>query len=98
MAVFRSERLANVPNNRRATISVNNVNATGLNVSRAMGFLIGDVNNSRSVNPSDIAAVKARSGQTTTPSNFQFDVNATGTINASDILAAKARSGTALLP
>ncbi len=90
--------LTNVPNNRRATISVNNVNATGLNVSRAMGFLVGDVNNSRSVNPSDIAAVKARSGQTTTPLNFQFDVNATGAINASDIMAVKARSGTTLLP
>ena len=90
--------LTNVPNNRRATISVNNVNATGLNVSRTMGFLVGDVNNSRSVNPSDITAVKARSGQTTTPSNFQFDVNATGAINASDINAVKSRSGATLLP
>ena len=88
--------LTNVPNNRRATISVNNVNATGLNVSRTMGFLLGDVNNSRSVNPSDTSAVKARSGQATTTQNFQFDVNASGSINASDISAVKARSGSAL--
>ena len=86
--------LTNVPNNRRATISVNDVNATGLNFFRTMGFLVGDVNNTRTVNPSDTSAVKARSGQATTAQNFQFDVNASGTINASDIATVKARAAT----
>ncbi len=60
------------------------------------GFLVGDTNNSRSVNASDISGVKARSGQATTGSNFRFDVNASGSINSSDISTAKARSGLVL--
>ena len=63
-----------------------------------MGFLVGDVNNTRSVNSSDISAVKARSGQTTSALNFMFDVNASGAINSSDISAVKARSGLVLPP
>ena len=62
----------------------------------SLGFLIGDVNNTRSVNSSDISGVKARSGQGTTIGNFRFDVNATGAINSSDISAVKARSGVTL--
>ena len=88
--------LANVPDNRRATISLANVNNAGVNVTASMGFLVGDVNNTRSVNSGDISGVKARLGQTTTGANFQFDVNATGTISATDISAVKARSGLVL--
>ena len=88
--------LTNVADNQRATISLVNVNAAGVNAAASIGFLVGDVNNTRSVNSSDISGVKARSGQTTTGSNFQFDVNASGAINSSDISAVKARSGLAL--
>ena len=83
--------------NQRVTISLTAVNAI-LNPQASMGFLVGDINNTRSVNSSDISGVKARSGQTTTASNFKFDVNATGAINSSDISAVKARSGLTLLP
>ena len=67
-----------------------------LNPSVSLGFLVGDVNNSRSVNSSDISSVKARSGQTTDATNFKFDVNSSGAINSSDISAVKARSGLVL--
>ena len=79
-------------------ISLDYVNGldTGETVAANIGFLVGDVNNTRSVNSSDISGVKARSGQTTTAANFRFDVNATGTINSSDISAVKARSGLTL--
>ena len=88
--------LTNVPDNQRATISLANVNNAGINVTASMGFLVGDVNNTRSVNSGDISGVKARLGQTTTGANFQFDVNATGTISATDISSVKARSGLVL--
>ena len=59
----------------------------------SMGFLIGDVNSSGSVNSSDITAVKARSGQVTDATNFRFDLDASGAVGSSDISMVKARSG-----
>jgi alpha-tubulin suppressor-like RCC1 family protein len=87
--------LATVPENSRATITLTGVNGV-LNTSASLGFLVGDVDNTRSVNSSDISGVKARSGQTTDATNFQFDLNASGAINSSDISAVKARSGLVL--
>ena len=90
--------LANVPDNQRATISLANVNGAGVNVAATFGFLVGDVNNSRSINASDISGAKARLGQTTSGQNFRFDINATGTISPQDVSAIKARSGLVLPP
>jgi hypothetical protein len=87
--------LTGTPDNRRAKVQVNNINGTAT-VSAALGFLVGDVNGSRSVNASDISGVKARSGQTVDVSNFKFDLNTSGGINATDISAAKPRSGLVL--
>ena len=87
--------IAALADNKRITISLNGVN-TNLNTSASMGFLIGDFNNTRSVNASDINGVKAHNGQATNLSNFKFDVNASGAISASDISAVKARSGLVL--
>ena len=89
--------LVGIANNSRLTISLVGVN-DALNVSASIGFLVGDVNGTGSVNSSDISAVKARSGQVTNASNFRFDLNATGAINSSDISALKARSGMVLSP
>jgi len=87
--------LTSVPDNVRTTVSLDGVNgATSFGAS--LGFLVGDVNSSRSVNATDISGVKARSGQTTNASNFRFDLNASGGINATDIAAVKARSGLVL--
>ncbi len=90
--------LANVPDNQRATISLANVNGAGVNVAATIGFLVGDVNNSRSINASDISGAKARLGQPTNGQNFRFDINATGTISPADVSAIKARSGLVLPP
>ncbi len=81
-----------IVDNSRAAISLSGVNGS-TNATVAMGFLVGDVNGSRAVNATDIAAIKARSGQTTSATNFRFDLNASGAINATDIAAVKARSG-----
>ena len=88
--------LASVADNKRIRITIDGVNGATTPVSATVGFLLGDVNNTGSVNSSDISSVKARSGQATTASNFRFDVNASGAINSSDISAVKARSGLVL--
>ena len=88
--------LPSVPENSRATVSLTGVNGGTTGFAASVGFLVGDVNETRSVNSSDISAVKARSGQPATGLNFRFDVNASGAINSSDISAVKARSGTVL--
>ncbi len=87
--------LTNVTDNKRLTVTLSGLNGTG-SVATSIGFLVGDVNNTRSVTAADISGVKARSGQTTTALNFQFDLNASGAVSASDISAVKARSGLAL--
>ncbi len=84
--------LNGIPDNRRATVQLSGINGS-LDVSVSLGFLMGDINGSRSVNASDISGIKARAGQATDASNFRFDINASGGINATDISAVKARSG-----
>lgn len=88
--------LTNVPETQRVTITLTNVNGSVNPSPVSLGFLVGDVNNTRSVNASDISGVKARSGQTATGANFKFDVNTSGAVNFSDISAVKARSGLVL--
>ena len=90
-----SVTLTGIPDNKRVRISLTQVNGM-LDVSASLGFLVGDVNNTRTANASDISGVKARSGQTAGAASFIFDLNATGAINSSDISAVKARSGLTL--
>ena len=90
--------LANVADNKRLTITLNGLNGTGTAMA-SMGFLVGDVTNSRAVNAADIAAVKANQGKpVTTNAIALFDLNADGTINSSDVSSVKARSGLVLPP
>ena len=88
--------LTAIPENQRVTVTLSGVNGGATSVQAAIGFSVGDANNTQSVNSSDISSVKARSGQTTTAANFKFDVNISGAINSSDISAVKARSGLTL--
>ncbi len=53
----------------------------------------GDVNQSGVVNSIDFSAIKARFGQPTTATNFQYDLNGSGIINSIDSSAVKARFG-----
>ena len=90
--------LTGIADNRRVGITLNGVTGPvdSTDATASIGFLVGDINNTRSVNSSDISGVKARSGQITTGTNFKFDVNASGAVNSSDLSAVKARSGLTL--
>lgn len=95
IAIFGNEvhvLLSNVPDRSRVTVTLGGIDGTP-EVAASLAFLVGDVDNTRSVNASDISGVKARSGQTTTAVNFRYDVNASGSINSSDISTVKSRSG-----
>lgn len=83
--------LTNIPDRQRARVTLANINGEGLNASASVGFLVGDINNSRVVDLADVSGVKARSGQLTDASNFKFDLNASGAINSTDISTVKAR-------
>ena len=83
--------LLNIPDRQRAKVTLTNINGEGLNASASVGFLVGDINNSRTVDPADVSGVKARSGQVTDASNFKFDLNVSGAINSTDISTVKAR-------
>ena len=66
--------LTGVPDNQRVTVSLTDVNGAGVNADASMGFLVGDVNSSRTVNAGDILGVKARQGQPIDSTNFRFDL------------------------
>lgn len=54
--------LRDVPDNTRVKVTLANINGTGQTVSASMGFLVGDVDSSRSVIAADIAAIKSHAG------------------------------------
>ena len=87
--------LAGIPDVSRVTVKLNGVNGS-VNVAASIGFLVGDVNNTRVVNASDISAIKVRAGQVVTTTNFQYDLDASGSIDATDIAVVKTRSGLGL--
>lgn len=62
------------------------------NLTISLQILVGDTNNNGAVNSSDVAQVKAASGQTTTASNFRLDVNTNGVINGSDVSLVKTKT------
>ncbi|MBL0122657.1 MAG: hypothetical protein IPP88_07950 [Betaproteobacteria bacterium] len=82
--------LTGVADRKRVTVLLPSVNGL-VDVSASMGFLIGDVNNSQSISPTDISQVKAHAGQAVDGDNFRFDLNATGAITAADVSAIKGR-------
>jgi hypothetical protein len=87
--------LTGVPDARRVTVTVSNVNGAGT-FAASVGFLLGDVGNSRSVGAADILEVKGGSVHAVTSSTYLYDLNLTGSITATDILAVKGRSGQGL--
>jgi alpha-tubulin suppressor-like RCC1 family protein len=82
--------LTGLPDNKRVKVSLSNVN--GADFSASLGFLLGDVNNSRSITPNDIQQTKSHSGQMADAINFGSDLNATGAVTAADIVAIKSRT------
>ncbi len=87
--------LTDVPDNKRVRIVLPSVNGEG-DASASIGFLLGDVNNSRSVSSADVQQIKAYSGRDVDAATARSDLNATGTITAADVAAAKTRSPRAL--
>jgi alpha-tubulin suppressor-like RCC1 family protein len=85
-----------VVDNKRVTVSLANVNNAGGSVAASVGFLVGDGDGNRTVNATDIFAIKALSGLSTAADNFRHDLNLSGAITAADILAAKGRLGLTL--
>ena len=84
--------------NKRVSVSLVGVNGSVNLPPVSLGCLVGDVNNSRSVNASDISAVKAgvAQAQPVTAANFQYDLNTDGSIAPADISAVKGRAGQVL--
>ncbi len=82
-----------IPDNRRAKFTLSNTNSAGLTFSASAGFLVGDVNNSRSVTGTDVGVVRGRSGQAVTAVNFKSDLNASGTLTGTDVSVVRPRSG-----
>ncbi len=89
--------ITGLADNQRVQLGVPGVNGV-LTVNANLGFLVGDVNNSRGVTSGDITVVRAASGQTATAANFKSDLNASGGITSGDITIVRGRSGTSLTP
>ena len=87
--------LAGIADNRRIAITLTSVTGPidSTDATASIGFLTGDVNNSRSVNAADISALRANVGKTVDGITYKFDLNADGAITQGDVSAAKARSG-----
>lgn len=84
-----------LPDATRVSISVTGVNGA-VDVSATVGFLYGDITNSRRITAADIAATKAQSGQAVDGNNYRVDVNLNGQVNGNDVSAVKSRAGRVL--
>ena len=89
--------LTNVANAQTIQVTLYGVNGS-TNFTIPMSILIGDTTANGSVNASDIAQTKLRTGQQINETNFRSDVNANGSINAADTAIVKQNSGTSLPP
>jgi hypothetical protein len=92
--------LAGVADAQTVTVTLSNVTDSSAQTLPdtlvSASFLLGDTNNNRGVNASDVSQTKAQVGQPISGSNFRSDVNANGAINASDTTIIKVAVGTAL--
>lgn len=90
--------VANIPDGKRATAMLTGVNGGTDIYSVSIGFLRGDVNNTRAVNASDISGVKTILGRATSWGNFTRNINAATDISADDVSSVKLQSGRVLEP
>ena len=84
--------LTGIPDDRRVTVSLDNVNGNINPFAVSIGFRLGDSDNSGTLTLPDVSRVKARSGQAASTANFTYDVNTSGIVSAADIAAVKRRS------
>ena len=88
--------LTGVTNQSRVQLRLNLTAPAALSQDVTVGFLVGDVNNNRVVQSSDVLFIQQRLLQTPASPNFttngyKADVNANGTVQSSDVLAAQQR-------
>ena len=80
--------LSAVNNAQYVTVSVGNVSTAGGGTGGAgsarIGFLAGDVNQSRAVTVADLGLINAQLAQPVTAANYLKDVNASGTLTIAD--------------
>ncbi len=88
---FITISLAGVADGARVRVAISDVNGAWF-YAVAIGFLTGDLNDSRAVMASDISALKLHAGQTAALHNFKFDLNADGVIDGNDGSIARARA------
>lgn len=92
--------LTGVTNKQYVTVTLSSVASTdggtgGTGVAR-VGFLLGDVNQSRVVLLSDLVLVNAQLAKLVTSANFLKDVNANGTLTVGNIIITNANLAKAL--
>lgn len=85
--------LNSIPDNRRVSVSLSGVDGNPQTHVVAVGFRVGDTDNSGTLSFGDISSIKARAGQAASNLNFRYDLNVSGAVTAADISAAKVRSG-----
>ncbi len=80
--------LSGVTDQQYVTLTLTNVMPTGGGPAGSgevrVGFLVGDVNQSRVVSVADLGLVNSKLAQAVTASNFMMDVNASGAISIAD--------------
>jgi hypothetical protein len=80
--------LAGVANQQYVTVTLTNVastgGATGGSGEVRVGFLAGDVNQSRVVSVADLGLVNAQLAQPVSAANYLKDVNASGTLTVAN--------------
>ncbi len=80
--------LTGVTNAQYVTVALTNISSsdgtTGGTGTVRVGFLAGDVNQSRAVTVSDVGLVNAAVAQLVTATNYLMDINASGTLTISD--------------
>ena len=79
-----------------ATSVVASDGGTGGTAAVRIGFLLGDVNQSRSVDVSDINNVNSQLAQPVSAANYLLDVNASGTLSLTDKLITGVQNGKTL--
>ena len=89
-------RFDGLPDKTRLSILLSGINGAG-SETVSMGFLLGDVNGSQSVDLVDQYAVKSQSGQTVHAGNYFYNISASGTVTARDLAVVKARRNNTLL-
>jgi streptogramin lyase len=79
--------LADVSDRQFVTVLLTNISSathTGRSASIRLGFLVGDVNQTRVVSVADLALVNAELTQLVTAANYLKDVNVSGTLTLAD--------------